>query len=157
MFAASALIMTNQQLEAVVPTALHPSLPNTDKRPGGQTAEVPTPAHVRAIGVELTEDDHTYIRRELRAKLGKFATSIQRISVRITDLNGPRGGVDQVCSIKVVLNGLPSVVVVRQHAALQAAIAAALYCIEQAVRGIVGRKRMKPLRHRITRAGVGRF
>jgi hypothetical protein len=28
----------------------------------------------------------------------KFATSIERVSIRVTDTNGPRGGVDQVCS-----------------------------------------------------------
>ena len=51
-------------------------------------------------------------------KLGKFATSIERVSVRVTDTNGPRGGVDQVCNVKVVLSGLPSVVVERRNAAL---------------------------------------
>ncbi len=156
MLAAAAVTMTNQQQEAVVPSALQPSLPNTDKRLSDPTTEVPPAAHVRAIGVELTEDDHTYIRRKLR-KLGKFATSIQRVSVRVTDLNGPRGGVDQVCSIKVVLSGLPSVVVTRQHVAVHAAIDAALHAIEQAVRGRLGRRRMKPLRYRSTQAHVGRF
>jgi hypothetical protein len=36
-------------------------------------------------------------------KLGKSATSIERVSVRLTDVNGPRGGVDQRCRIKVVI------------------------------------------------------
>ena len=107
--------------------------------------------------MELTEDDHNYIRAKLLTKLGKFATSIHRISVRVTDPNGPRGGVDQVCSIKVVMTGLPSVVVTRRDAAVQAAIDAALHAIEQAVQGIVGRRRMKPLRNRVTRADAARL
>ena len=147
--------MTSQQPE-LVPTVLRASLPNTDGRPSAGT-KVSVPAHVRAIGVELTEDDHNYIRHKLLTKLRKFATSIQRISVRVTDLNGPRGGVDEVCSIKVVLSGLPSVVVTRRDAAVQAAIDASLHAIEQAVRGIVGRRRMKPLRNRATRAAAGRL
>ena len=81
-------------------------------------------------------------------KLGKFATSIERISVRVTDMNGPRGGVDQVCSVKVVLSGLPSVVIERRHAALHAAFDDALHAMERAVRRSVRRRRMKPLRGR---------
>lgn len=157
MLAAVGLSMAHQEQEAVVPTALHPAFPNTGKPLNGPEQEASPLAHVRGIGVTLTDDDHAYIRHKLRTKLGKFATSIQRVSVRVTDLNGPRGGIDQVCSIKVVLSGLPSVVVIRRHAAVQAAIDAALHALEHAVRGIVGRRRMKPLRHRITRADVGRF
>ena len=86
-------------------------------------------------------------------KLGKFATSIERISVRVTDMNGPRGGVDQLCNVKVVLSGLPSVVVERRHAALHAAIDDALRATERAVRRSVGRRRMKPLRGRNSMTG----
>ena len=135
--------MTNQPREAV------PAAPQSTIR-NGRTPSDPSTASprvdVRAIGVELTESDNTYIRRKLDMKLSKFATSIQQISVRVTDLNGPRGGVDQVCSIKVALSGLPSVVVNRRHASVQAAIDAALHATEQVVRGIVGRRRTKPLR-----------
>lgn len=66
----------------------------------------------------------------------------------MTDTNGPRGGVDQVCNVKVVLSGLPSVVIERRHAALHAAIDVALHATEQAVRRRVRRRRMRPLRGR---------
>jgi hypothetical protein len=78
-------------------------------------------------------------------KLGKFAWSIERVTVRGRDVNGPRGGVDQECTVKVVLSGLPSVVVKRRHTMLQIAIDEALRAVEQAVRRSVGRRRMKPL------------
>ena len=104
------------------------------------------------IGVELDDDEQAYIRRKLGMKLGKFATSIERISVRVTDMNGPRGGVDQLCNVKVVLSGLPSVVIERRHAALHAAIDDALRAMERAVQRSVRRRRMKPLRvkHSVT-------
>jgi hypothetical protein len=98
------------------------------------------------MDVELDADDHTYIRRKLGARLAKFARSIDRVSIRLSDLNGPRGGVDQVCCVKVLLAGLPSVVVIRRDATPRAALDAALHAIEHAVHGIVGRRRMKPLR-----------
>ena len=123
-------------------------IPRPVKRESGRTNTLRTPAHVRLIGVELDDDAQAYIRRKLGMKLGKFATSIERISVRVTDMNGPRGGVDQVCNVKVVLSGLPSVVIERQHAALHAAIDDALRATERAVRRSVRRRRMKPLRGR---------
>jgi ribosome-associated translation inhibitor RaiA len=103
---------------------------------------------VRVIGVELDEDDRALIRRKLGTKLGKFVESIERVTVRMTDANGPRGGVDHVCGVKVVLSGLPSVVVERRDASPYAAIDLALRATEQAVRRSVSRRRMKPLRRR---------
>jgi putative sigma-54 modulation protein len=118
------------------------------KRLSGRSETLLTPAHVRVIGVELDDDDHALIRRKLGMKLGKFATSIERVTVRVTDTNGPRGGVDQRCSVKVVISGLPSVVIERRDVSLHAAIDVALVATEQAVRRRVGRRRMKPLRGR---------
>ena len=55
-------------------------------------------------------------------RLGKFASSIERVTLRLSDVNGPKGGVDHKCLIKVVLSGLPSVVVERRDSALQRAV-----------------------------------
>ena len=115
-------------------------VPRPVKRESGRTGVSLTPAHVRLIAVELDNVERAYIRRKLRMKLGTFATSIERISVRMTDMNGPRGGIDQVCNVKVVLSGLPSVVIERRHAALHAAIDVALHATEQAVRRRVRRR-----------------
>jgi hypothetical protein len=81
-------------------------------------------------------------------KLGKFASSIERVSVRLFDANGPRGGVDQVCRVKVVLSGLPSVLVERRNSALPNAIDAAIRATALGVRRSVQRRRLKPLRRR---------
>jgi hypothetical protein len=113
------------------------------KRSGGRAS--PVPAHVRVTGVALSNDQRTDITRRLGMRLGKFAWSIERVTVRARDANGPRGGVDKECAVKVVLSGLPSVVVKRRHAMLQVAIDEALHAVEQAVRRSVGRRRMKPL------------
>jgi ribosome-associated translation inhibitor RaiA len=147
--------MANQQ-QHVIPTSLRSSRPNTHHALGDPT-DVSPPPHVRAIGVDLTEDDATYIRGKLRTRLDKFARSIRWTSVRVTDLNGPRGGVDQACSITVALKGLPSVIVTRRHASGHAAIDEALHAIEQAVRAILGRRRMKPMRRRAIPLNVSRF
>ena len=104
------------------------------------------PTHIRATEGDLSPDDRTYIRRKLGRRLGKFADVIERVSVRAEDVNGPRGGIDRVCRIKVVLSGLPSVVLERRDASLNAAVDGALAGVETAVRRAVQRRRMKPLR-----------
>jgi ribosome-associated translation inhibitor RaiA len=123
-------------------------MPRPLKRASGRTDALRTPAHVRVIGVDLNEEDRALIRKKLGTKLGKFAASIERVTVRMTDANGPRGGVDHVCNVKVVLSGLPSVVVERRDASPHAAIALAVRATDQAVRRSLSRRRMKPLHRR---------
>jgi len=106
----------------------------------------PFPSHIRAVGVEIGEDDHAYIRRKLGQKLRKFGSSIKRASVRLEDVNGPRGGFDQNCRIKVVLAGLPSVVFEKRNATTGAAVDGALDGVERAVRRSLQRRRMKPIK-----------
>lgn len=104
------------------------------------------PVHIRATHVELGVVERNYIRRKLGSKLDKYARSVERVSVRIDDVNGPRGGVDQSCRLKIVLRGLPSVVFESRDASLNAAVDAALSGAARAVRSTTQRRRMKPLR-----------
>jgi len=124
------------------------------KRLGGSAAAAQTPAHIRWVGVPVDRADRDDLRRKLGRKLGKFATAIERASVRIEDVNGPRGGVDKRCEIKVVLSGLPSVVVTEQQHSLQAAMDRALDRTERTVRRALKRRRTRAARPRRTRASV---
>src|SRR5690606_16737350 len=69
-------------------------IPRAVKRVAGRTPTPETPAYIRSVGGVLDEADKDYLRRKLGRKLGKFASSITRTSVRVEDVNGPRGGVD---------------------------------------------------------------
>ena len=104
------------------------------------------PTHIRVFRINLTKERRTRIRQELGKKLGKFASAIERVSVRVKDVNGPRGGIDQLCRIKVVLSNLPSVVFEMQDASLDAAIEGALDGAERAVRRSLQRRRMRPIK-----------
>lgn len=127
------------------------SLPRPVKRSSDRQSAWRVTAHVRVFGATLHDDQRDYIARKLGMKLGKFASSIERVSVRVTDINGPRGGADQRCRVKVVLSGLPSVVVERQHATRDAAIDTALRATEESVRRAVRRRRLKPRHRRASR------
>ncbi len=104
------------------------------------------PAHIRAADGDLSATDRARIRSKLGRRLGKFAGSLERVSVRTKDVNGPRGGIDRLCRIKVVLSGLPSVVFEHRDSSLVAAVDGALAGVERAVRRALRRRRMKPLR-----------
>lgn len=118
------------------------------KRTAGPTPTALTPANIRSTGSILDAADEDYIRRKLGRKLGKFASVIERASVRVGDVNGPKGGIDKRCLIKVVLSALPSVVVEERHESLQAAVDRALARTERSVRQAVERRREKSLRPR---------
>ncbi|MFY4728890.1 HPF/RaiA family ribosome-associated protein [Nitrospira sp. BLG_2] len=121
-------------------------VPKADKRKSGRGDVQLVPAHIRVLGIDLSKDQRAYIRQRLSRKLKKFADAIERVSVRVKDVNGPRGGTDKVCRIKVVLSNLPSVVFEAQDAALDVAVGSALDGTERAVRRSVQRRRMKPIK-----------
>lgn len=125
-----------------------PKIPRAAKRSAGRAPAPFVPVHVRVLGADLSAVDRAYVRRKLGMKLGKFAEAVERVSVRVHDVNGPRGGRDQVCRVKVVLSGLPSVVYEARDAALHAAIDRALTGTERSVRQALRRRRLKPLSRR---------
>jgi CBS domain-containing protein len=126
-------------------SALPSSMPRAEKPRRGRTDGIQPPAHIRVLGAALNSSDREAIARKLGMRLGKFASSIERVTVRVSDVNGPKGGVDHRCLIKVVLSGLPSVVVERRDSALQRAVNAAIGSAAVAVRRSVQRRRLKPL------------
>lgn len=131
-------------------------VPRPVKRTAGRTVPADTPAYIRAAGVGLTDESKAYVRQKLGRKLGKFARRVERASVRVDDVNGPRGGVDKRCRIKVVLSGLPSVVVEHCHESLRAVLDGALKRVERAVRHATVRSRAKARRPSKRAAARGR-
>ena len=124
------------------------SLPRPVKLARNRRSGPSPPAHVRVIGAAIDDEDRDYIARKLGMKLGKFVSSIERTTVRLSDVNGPKGGHDQRCQIKVVLSGLPSVVVNQTDSTLPRTIDRAIDAAAIAVRRRVQRRRLKPMHHR---------
>jgi ribosome-associated translation inhibitor RaiA len=122
------------------------TLPRAKGAAGETSSAEDRPVFVRAVGVRIGPNDRDYVRRKLGRKLGKFSRHVERSSVRIEDVNGPRGGIDKLCRIKVVLHGLPSVVVEESHEQLQAALDGALARVTLAVRQATDSRRSKGTR-----------
>src|SRR3954451_12101018 len=58
---------------------------------------------MRGVNCEMDDELKGHIERRLRFALGRFAARIDRLTVRLSDVNGPRGGVDKRCRIAVTL------------------------------------------------------
>jgi putative sigma-54 modulation protein len=106
----------------------------------------PFPIFIRSLNADFRPEEGAFVRQKLTKRLNKFAEYIERASLRTEDANGPRGGVDRVCRIKVVMHGIPTVVVEKQDAFLNSAVDLALEGAERAVRRALQRRRARPLR-----------
>jgi putative sigma-54 modulation protein len=69
---------------------------------------------IRILSMDLTKELHSYIERRLHFALRRFGRQVGRVSVRVTDVNGRRGGMDKSCHISVEF--LPSGRTIVQHA-----------------------------------------
>jgi putative sigma-54 modulation protein len=128
-------------------------IPVGNKRLGGppilrtpRRSKADSGLRIRVLGAELGEEDRAYIRSKLDLKLGKLAEPIERVSVRVANVDGPRGRIDQRSRIKVVLRGLPSIVVEKQDASLHVAMDDALAEVERAVRRSLRKRQARDLR-----------
>lgn len=87
-------------------------------------------ADIRILSTDLTEALQSYIERRLHFSLGRFGRRVGRVRVRISDVNGIRGGTDKACHVSAEL--LPS-----GGTLLQQAVDANLYAaIGRATEGI---------------------
>jgi putative sigma-54 modulation protein len=63
--------------------------------------------HTDILDMNLAIDDalREHIERRLQFALGRFSERIEQLTVRLFDINGPRGGVDVRCRLDVALVG----------------------------------------------------
>lgn len=77
---------------------------------------------IQALNVPLTSAEQGYIIRRLGFALSSHDEHIQRVSLRLSDINGPRGGNDQRCKVQVVLAHIPDIVIEDIEAEMSVAI-----------------------------------
>jgi ribosome-associated translation inhibitor RaiA len=94
---------------------------------------------LRARSVAVSEATRAHVRKRIERALGKYGPRVERATVRFEDVNGPRGGVDTTCRIKVVVGHLPSVLVEHRASSARGAFDLAAAAIERAVRRALGR------------------
>jgi len=60
---------------------------------------------IRQKDVRMTQILRDCIARRIEAALERFSSRIRRITLHLSDVNGPRGGVDKLCRVAVQLEG----------------------------------------------------
>jgi putative sigma-54 modulation protein len=86
---------------------------------------------------ELTPSLREYLARRLRLAFLSVQNRVQSVSVRLRDLNGPKGGRDMLCQVAVIIPGRPTVLIkdVQEdmYAAIDSAFKRAAYRATQLV------------------------
>lgn len=66
---------------------------------------------ITARGFTTTAALKDYVSRRLNFAFDRFAARILRVQVRLSDINGPRGGSDKRCQLVIAMGDLPAIVV----------------------------------------------
>lgn len=71
---------------------------------------------IQAHHLELDAQQREQIQRRASFALSRLSSRIRQIDVHLTDINGPRGGIDTECRVQVRLDsGAPVVVEDKDH------------------------------------------
>ena len=77
---------------------------------------------IQTRGFSLTEALLSYTQGKLLFAMSYCSDHVNRVVIRLYDINGPRGGADKRCHVQVVLPGIPDVVIEDTEVDLYAAI-----------------------------------
>lgn len=101
---------------------------------------------IQARQVELTDVLQAHVKRRLEFALGTRFDQIQRISVMLSDINGPRGGNDKCCQLIISMVGQPNIVIEDVQAHLSVAIDRAASRASRTVTRRLAKHRLRPAR-----------
>ena len=87
----------------------------------------------------LSQETREFARRRLLFALSRFDSKIDRVSITITDINGPRGGIDKSCLVAVEMRKLANLRVSCEDTDLETSIARAADRARRAVSRAVER------------------
>ena len=96
---------------------------------------------IRGRHVELTEAVLGHVESRVRFALSRFGPRIRQIAVKLTDLNGPRGGFDKQCRVTATLSPSGKVMVEATAAYLHSAIDIASDRLDRSVTRELERRR----------------
>lgn len=75
---------------------------------------------LRSQGVGLTSEIRREIERRLEFALDRQRRRLSAVDVFVSDVNGPRGGVDKICQVTAVLRGRRTLTVLERSGNLVA-------------------------------------
>lgn len=97
---------------------------------------------IRTRHLELTPETSEEIRQRLYTAFARISPWIRAADVTIADINGPKGGADKQCRMRIRGRSIPGIVVEHVGVETLATIATAAERAEQAVLRKLARRRM---------------
>lgn len=79
--------------------------------------------HILNRNVGIASDQRDRIERSLHYAFDQFADHIRTVNVSLSDVNGPKGGNDILCRLKIVLNRNGELVVEGMGASVDSVVA----------------------------------
>lgn len=96
---------------------------------------------VRTRDLNDNEDLRTQVERRIDYAVDRQRNRIDRISVCLSDVNGPRGGIDKLCQMTADVRGIGTVLITERGSNLLEAIANAAGRLGVRIRGSIERRR----------------
>ncbi|HQS57429.1 MAG: 30S ribosomal protein S30 [Gallionellales bacterium 35-53-114] len=97
--------------------------------------------NIQTSGFKLTDGLREHTERRLQFALSWAVHDVRKVVVRLSDINGPRGGNDKRCYIQIPIPGRPDVVIEDTESDLYVAIDRAADRIERSVARRLERQR----------------
>ncbi len=113
---------------------------------------------IYAPGIEMSETLKHHAESKARLALGLFVEKVQRVDIFLSDVNGPKGGEDMVCKIKVSAVKNSTIVVQEKSENLRSAINICMHRLKRSAARkfsrMVDQKRSRVHMHHLNLAGI---
>lgn len=101
---------------------------------------------IRTRHIVMTPEALAEAHRRVTVSLARISPWIRSVDIRLADINGPKGGADKLCRVRIRGRSMPSVVVEHVGTDVLAALAFAVERAEQTiVRKMARRRSFAPL------------
>lgn len=95
---------------------------------------------VNSRHIQASSEIHAHIDRRIAFAFSRSRKHVRTLLVKLTDINGPKGGIDKQCKVVVRLYSQPSIVIVERQADIHHAIDR---CITRASRNLMQQLKRK--------------
>jgi len=98
---------------------------------------------IRVHGFALRDEFRDYVERRLDRAMSRFRGRITSLTVQLSDVNGPRGGVDKVCLITAVVPGVGEIAAGEKADSLSAATDLAARRLKTRIASMISKHRTR--------------
>ena len=98
---------------------------------------------IHVHGFTLRQEFRSYVERKISLATGRFRSRISSVNVQLSDINGPRGGVDKACLITATLPGVGEIAIGERGETLSLATDSAARRLKSRIASFVSRKKTR--------------